>query len=284
LRSSWSIMSFEEKKSVVVITGATGPVGSKFAERFAETLAPQSLLVLSSRSRPRLGELKDHLQEINPDLTIAIVEWDLSKPDVEIFRADLEQVTDTSITYAGTPVKLKSAKYETAILVHNAAVLGDMGHKVAHFGYHLHEVQESLNVNLLSLLALNSAFLDVFKGIHKKKIVNLTAPSATNANPSFGYTSISKSAKLIALNILAKEEPSVKVLHFDPVFVDTEALREIRDHSHDENIRNKFQGFYDQDILLTGEQVAEALVNILDEDEFESGAIVKATDALHKHY
>jgi len=277
-------MSFEKKKSVVVITGATGPVGSKFAERFAETLAPQSLLILSSRSRSRLGDLKEHLEEKNPDLTIAIVEWDLNKPDVEVFRADLEQVTDTSINYAGTPIKLRSAKFENAILVHNAAVLGDMSHKVAQFGFHLHEVQECLNVNLLSLLALNSAFLEVFKGIHKKKIVNLTAPSATNANPSFGYTSISKSAKLIALNILAKEEPSVKVLHFDPVFVDTEALREIRDYSHDETIRNRFQGFYDQDILLTGDQVAHALVKVLDEDEFESGDIVKATDALHLHH
>uniref|UniRef100_A0A914UMY6 Uncharacterized protein n=2 Tax=Plectus sambesii TaxID=2011161 RepID=A0A914UMY6_9BILA len=51
-------MSYQLKKSVVVITGATGPIGSKFAEHFAETLPPNSLLVLSSRSRTRLGDLK----------------------------------------------------------------------------------------------------------------------------------------------------------------------------------------------------------------------------------
>uniref|UniRef100_A0A914WVQ5 Uncharacterized protein n=1 Tax=Plectus sambesii TaxID=2011161 RepID=A0A914WVQ5_9BILA len=213
-----------------------------------------------------------------------MVEWDLSKPNVEVFRADLAQVTDTSINYAGTPIKLKSSKYEQAILVHNAAVLGNMSHKVSQFGNHLDIVQESLNINLLSLLAVNTAFFDVFKGIQKKRIVNMTAPSASNANPSFGYTSIAKSAKQIALNILAKEESGVKVLHFDPVCVDTEALREVRDHSHDESIRTKFHGLYDQNVLLTGEQVATALVNILSEDKYESGAVIKATEALHSNH
>lgn len=85
--------------------------------------------------------MQDHLEEKNPGLTVAIVEWDLAKPDFEVLRDDLAQVTDTSINYAGTPVKLKSAKYEQAILVHNAAILGDMRHKVSQFGHHLDQVQ-----------------------------------------------------------------------------------------------------------------------------------------------
>lgn len=52
------IMSFGNKRMVVVITGAAGELGRKFAERFAKALSPDSLLILSSRSRAQLEPLK----------------------------------------------------------------------------------------------------------------------------------------------------------------------------------------------------------------------------------
>jgi hypothetical protein len=52
-------------------------------------------------------------------------------------------VTETSITYAGTPVRLKSSKYDQAILIHNAAVLGDMSHRIKDIGIHVEKLQVS---------------------------------------------------------------------------------------------------------------------------------------------
>jgi len=274
-----SEMNFSDKKSVVIITGATGPIGSNFALEFAKHLSASSLLILSSRSRSRLGALRDQIHDANPDLTVALIEWDLAHPDAKVFRDDIHKVTETSINYAGTPIRLKSSKYEQAILIHNAAILGDMSHRVKDIGIHVEELQESFNVNVVSLLALSSIFLDIFKNANVKTIVNMTAPSANEAYPSFGYTSISKSAKQMALNILAKEEPEIKVLHFNPVAVDTEAFRDIRDHSHAEDIRHLFAGFYTNKKLLDAKQVAHALVHVLSTNKFTSGDVVTATDA-----
>lgn len=44
-----------------------------------------------------------------------------------------------------------------------------------------------------------------------KAIVNLTAPCAENAYASFGHDAISKAAKKMALDVLSKERPDVKV-------------------------------------------------------------------------
>lgn len=53
--------------------------------------------------------------------------------------------------------------------------------------------------------------MEVFGQASHKVVVNLTAGSADKAFPSYGYNSICKSAKKMALNILAKENMDVKV-------------------------------------------------------------------------
>jgi hypothetical protein len=50
-----------------------------------------------------------------------------------------------------------------------------------------------------------------------------------------------------------------KVLHFNPVAVDTEALREIRDHSHDQEMREAFVEMYQENTILPASQAALAL-------------------------
>jgi NAD(P)-dependent dehydrogenase (short-subunit alcohol dehydrogenase family) len=129
------------------------------------------------------------------------------------------------IKYAGTAIKLKSSGFSNAILVHNAAVIGNLSQAIRQIGHHLPAFQvsphfsfsincifeDTLNVNLISFLALNTAFLDVFKAAAHKTIVNLTGSSAQVPYPSFGYTAMAKASRQMALNILAKEEKDVKV-------------------------------------------------------------------------
>ena len=52
---------------------------------------------------------------------------------------------------------------------------------------------------------------------------------------------------------------NLQVLHYDPVLVDSDALHTIRDTAHDDNVKKMFVGFYEQNQLLTKEQVAQAL-------------------------
>jgi short-subunit dehydrogenase len=46
------------QKTVVLITGATGPIGSAIAREFAKVLTEESQLIITSRSLERLDSVK----------------------------------------------------------------------------------------------------------------------------------------------------------------------------------------------------------------------------------
>ena len=73
------------------------------------------------------------------------------------------------------------------------------------------ELNQLLNINLVSVITLNSAFLEVFKNVSKRTVVNLTGPSAMKARQCFGMTSMTTSSKQLLLSILALDEKNVKV-------------------------------------------------------------------------
>ncbi|TKR87204.1 hypothetical protein L596_011645 [Steinernema carpocapsae] len=267
-----------EAKSIVLITGATGPIGRTFAHKFAETLTQESFLVLSSRSRVRLGELKEELEHAGAKCQIGLVEWELKKPSSKQFRNDLEEVTNSVISYAGMPIRLKSSKYANAVVVHNAATIGNMQHDMLEVGRHEKDLMESFAVNVVAPNAINAAFFDVFHNSTRKVVVNMTAPSAENPYSSFGYTGMAKSSRKMGFDILSKEHPEIKVLHFNPVAVDTPALRHIRDKSHDKEVRDTFKSIYDEHKTYSCYHVADALVGILGQVEFQSGEVIGANE------
>lgn len=100
--------------------------------------------------------------------------------------------------------------FQKAVIIHNAARLGSMTTKVAEMN-DVKEMQVQLNVNVVSMLSLNSIFLEIFKPVACKVVVNLTAPSANVPRVSFGMTAMCKAARQIDLSILALEEKSVRV-------------------------------------------------------------------------
>lgn len=204
------------------------------------------------------------MDKFGTNVDVQLLEWDLRCPDAEKFDRDLSRCLPQDMSGFGT-----------AIIVHNAAQLGSMSRKVVEMN-NPKELQEQLNVNLVSMLVLNSVWLAKVQKVKSKFVVNMTAPSATNARPCFGMTSLVKSSRQISLTILSKESPDVKVLHFDPGAVDTESLRACRDESHDPQIRDWIKGFYDRSEVLEGDKVARALVKTLRENKFETGGYVSA--------
>lgn len=46
------------QKTVVLVTGATGPIGSAIARQFAKVLSDESQIFVTSRSLERLSHLK----------------------------------------------------------------------------------------------------------------------------------------------------------------------------------------------------------------------------------
>lgn len=79
--------------------------------------------------------------------------------------------------------------------------------------------------------------------------------------------------------VMALEEPESRFMNFDPGRVDTVMYRELLT-SVDEDLRadatDTMKGAY----FLTPEQTAGALVKALEEDNYESAAVVRAYDVL----
>jgi len=194
----------KSKKCLCLITGASQYLGSAIAQTLAEEIAPGSTLILHSRSSDRLEKVRDEIKKkIGSDkLQIHLVQWDLSQPNADQYEKDLQKA-----------LKHKSIdNYDTTLIVHNAAQLGDLSRKVVEMK-NVQELQDQLNINLVSMLVLNSIWLELVKNAKKKLVVNMSAGSATTARPSLGLTSMVKSSRLMTLSVLAKETPEVQVLH-----------------------------------------------------------------------
>jgi len=257
----------KSKKSICLVTGASQYLGAQIATALAETIAPGSKLILSSRSTDRLQKVRDDIQQkVGKDkIDIQLVQWDLRKPDAQQYERDLKKALTGS----------KIDNFDVALVVHNAAQIGDLSKKVIDFN-NVQELQDQLNINLVSMLALNSVWLELVKNAKKKLVVNMTAGSATTARPSLGLTGMVKSSRQMTLSVLAKESLDVQVLHYDPGAVDTEALRAIRDESHSKEIREWIAEYYEKDEVLTADHVVQGLIRTLDDGKFESGSYVNA--------
>ncbi|KAI1722811.1 short chain dehydrogenase domain-containing protein [Ditylenchus destructor] len=269
-------------KSVVVITGATGVLGHAFSLQIARLVPSGSHLVLSSRSSENLCNLKDAILRINQDVQVSTLVWDLNNPDFRQYEDELQSATNSLRNFAGQPIRLRSVNsFHSAVLIHCAAEIGDYSKTVQQIGADLDPLKNILNVNVVSLLAVSTAFLNIFgggKAAKYKAIVNLTAPCAENAYASFGHDAISKAAKKMALDVLSKERPDVKVLHFNPVAVESPAFYAIRDHSHDVEVKAAFQSISKHHKTYTAEHVAAVLCDILNDFLFESGAVIGTND------
>jgi len=258
-------------KMVCLITGASQNVVSSFAHAFALKMAPGSTLILSSRSADRLATVQQEIvKSVKNPIKVMLVEWDTKTPNAEKFKHDIANAIGNDVR-----------SFQSAIIVHNAFQLGNLTKFVTDLKDPA-ELQDQLNINVVSPLVLNAIWLDAVKAVKNKIVVNVTAPSTTKALPSFGMTAIGKAPVYLALSILAKECPEVKVLHFDPGMVDTDGLRQIRDTSHFEEIRTWVKSYYDKGELLEQDQTAQGLIKILTDNAFQTGEYVSAYTAMGK--
>jgi NADP-dependent 3-hydroxy acid dehydrogenase YdfG len=252
-------------KTVLLISGATHVIGKAFALHFVKTLEEGSVIIVTSRSQDRLNELKAEMKALNPKVEVVDAAMELNCPEKSYFEKRM----------FASP--LTSGPFDRSVIVHNAFQIGSFDKRVAQFD-DVPVLQESFSVNVASMLAINSLFHHKYASAAQRFVVGMTAPSAVRPIPSFGIASIGMASRKMLLNIYAAEEPLVKVLHFDPIAVDSQSLRSIRDNSGD-GIRQKIQSSYDSEGNLTGEQVAQQLEKLIMENTFTSGDTFNAKGA-----
>jgi len=261
---------FWGRKTVCLVTGASQNIGRAFAESVASKLAPDSLLILTSRTSDKLGVVRQGAYEINPSLRIELLEWDLAHPDGQKYKNDLTEILKL--------IEIDDARdFELALIVHNARTSGEEPKQVNDL-IDADLIQQHLNINLVSMLVANSAFWSVFGAAREKVLINMTALPET----ACGLTSISKASRTIALNILANECPDIRVLHYSPGAVDASMLQTIVKSTCDPHVFHRIHELYEQNKILKPKQTIDALLKFLGENEIEPCMEIDAQHLLMK--
>ncbi len=148
-------MSFANKKTLVVVTGASRGIGRAAAAALAaEVSGGGSRLVLLGRDADKLKEAEAEVKGANGEASVSShsVEFADAAGAEKRFREIL-------LSEARGP-------FEAAVCVHNAGTLGRQGAKAGDLS--AEEVGEYLAVNLVSVASLNAAFLKETEGVENR--------------------------------------------------------------------------------------------------------------------
>lgn len=256
------------KRSVLIVTGASRGLGRCIANRFAEKLSSDCLIVLLARNRENLEETRSQILSHSPEKVVVPQVADLSELDVQNCEQMLENAQEQS--------SQKSA-FEQAILVHNAGTLGDVSQLSAALKS-ASEIRKYFEINLCSTMYITSAFLSVFKGIESRFIINISSLCARKPFKGFSLYCTGKAARDMFFSVVAEEEgESVTVLNYAPGPLHTDMLDEVLGAAVPE-VKEKF---YDEEgklRALTCDFSVSKLITVLESSGFKSGDHVDVFD------
>ncbi|ELW64036.1 Sepiapterin reductase [Tupaia chinensis] len=250
-------------RTLCVLTGASRGFGRVLAQLLAPLLSPGSVLVLTARSDEALQQLEAELGAGRPGLRLVRVPADLGS------QAGLQKLLG-ALRELPRPEGL-----QRLLLINNAATLGDVSKGFVDLP-DAAEVNNYWALNLTSMLCLTSSLLKAFPdspGL-SRTVVNISSLCAQQ--PFKGWTLYcgGKAARDMMFQVLAAEEPSVRVLSYAPGPLDTDMQQLARETSVDPDMRKKLQELKTKGELVDCSVSAQKLLSLLQKDTFKSGAHV----------
>ncbi|XP_034368312.1 sepiapterin reductase [Arvicanthis niloticus] len=247
--------------AVCVLTGASRGFGRALAPQLARLLSPRSVLLLSARSDSALRQLKEELGAQQPDVR------------VELAAADLG--TEAGVQHLLSAVRElpRPEGLQRLLLINNAGTLGDVSKGFLNLN-DLAEVNNYWALNLTSMLCLTSGTLNAFPdspGL-SKTVVNISSLCALKPFKGWGLYCAGKAAREMLCQVLAVEEPSVRVLSYAPGPLDTDMQQLARETSVDPELRSSLQKLKSEGKLVDCGASAQKLLSLLQKDTFQSGA------------
>ncbi|XP_065449248.1 sepiapterin reductase-like [Chrysemys picta bellii] len=249
-------------KAACILTGASRGFGRSLALLLAPRLETGSVLIPVARSQGDLAELEAELRSSFPSLKVHSVQADLSTEDG--LQLVLRAVQD----------KLPgAADLERLLVINNAGSLGDISKSFLDFTSPA-EVNSYFAFNVTSALCLTSSILKAFPG-HPglcKTVVNISSLCALKPFKSWTLYCTGKASRDMMFQVLALENPEVRVLSYAPGPLDTEMQQLARTKSADPEMREQFLRMKQSGQLLDCSVSAQKLVTLLLQDTFASGA------------
>ncbi|XP_060103207.1 sepiapterin reductase [Heteronotia binoei] len=255
-------------RALCVVSGASRGLGRSVAGALAGRLAAGSALLLVARSAERLRELEAQLAASCPGLAVRALPADLAEP-----RAL------PALLAAARALLPPGGALQRLLLVHAAASLGDISKAFVDFTSP-EEVNSYLNFNVTSALCLTSCFLKAFpaKPGFCRTVVNISSLCALKPFNSWTLYCTGKAARDMMFQVLAVEEPDVRVLNYAPGPLDTDMQELARTKTGNLEMREQFLRMKEQGQLLDCEASSQKLLALLLEDTFESGAHIDFYD------
>ncbi|XP_053114055.1 sepiapterin reductase [Hemicordylus capensis] len=251
-------------RALCVVTGASRGFGCSLARLAAPRLAPGSALLLVARSAAALAELEGELGAACPGLRVQSVPADLATEE------GLQRVLRAA---------RGAGRLERLLLVNNAASLGDVSKSFLDFTSPA-EVNGYLALNVTSALCLTSSLLKAFPAQPGlcRMVVNISSLCALKPFKTWTLYCTGKAARDMMFQVLAAEEPDVRVLNYAPGPLDTDMQEVARTKSGDPDLRQQFLLMKQSGRLLDCDASSQKLLSLLLANTFESGAHVDFYD------
>lgn len=253
----------------VVVTGASKGFGAAICTGLAPLLPSGSRLLAMARSQQGLANTAASVKKANPNITFIPLVMDLATATAPDFEAALDDHLGTG----------QSTPPGQALIIHNAGSLGTLKY--------LQEMDDSthlssyFNLNISSVILLNAAFLRLTSSLPGKvtvKVINISSLCAVEPFKSWSLYCTAKAGRDMLFRVLAAEKPSIRVLNYAPGPLDTDMQVHARTETQDDDIRKAFSSMKEEGKLLSCEASVGKLLQLLEKDEYKSGAHVDFYD------
>ncbi|KAM7335115.1 hypothetical protein ACRRTK_005592 [Alexandromys fortis] len=272
--------------TVCVLTGASRGFGRALAPLLARLLSPGSVLLLSARSDSALRQLEEELGTQHPGLRVVRAAADLcTEAGVQQLLCAVRELPRPEglqrlllINNAGdTAVQTDQAG---AAGSRRLGTLGDVSKGFLNVTDPT-EVNTYWTLNLTSMLCLTSGTLNAFPDCPglSKTVVNISSLCALQPYKGWALYCAGKAARDMLYQVLAAEEPGVRVLSYAPGPLDTDMQQLARETSKDPELRNGLQKLKSNGELVDCGTSAQKLLSLLQKDTFQSGAHIDFYDS-----
>ncbi|XP_017592882.1 PREDICTED: sepiapterin reductase, partial [Corvus brachyrhynchos] len=179
----------------------------------------------------------------------------------------------------GTGCSLRSLPTQTIPRLCFPGSLGDVSKSFLDLT-DLEEINTYFSFNISSALCLTSTALRAFGARPgcSRTVVNISSLCAREPFRSWTLYCAGKAARDMLFQVLALEEPGVRVLNYAPGPLDTDMQLLARTKTGDPGMRQHFQRLQENGQLIESSVSAQKLLQLLQEDSFPSGAHVDFYD------
>ena len=224
-----------EITGTVLITGSNRGIGLQLATNYAE----RGWTVIATARKPKKADDLNALAAKHSNVRVEYLDL-LDHPGIDKLVEKLD----------GMPID---------VLLNNAAMLGDPeAQDLGNFDYDL--MQRIYAVNTVGTFKMTEAFFENVRASEQKKIVAISSLQASIGSlrePLIPYYKMSKTALNMGMKTISRRVKGKKVTIalISPGAVDTQMMNSALDHA----------GMKNKSFLLTPQQSAEAVINIIDQ-------------------